>query len=65
MEQLQAKPENTVYIGDSIIDAKTAQSAGIALIAVTTGTDTAEDLKAYPHLKICSCLTEAADTICG
>ena len=65
MEQLQSKPENTVYIGDSIIDAKTAQSAGIALIAVTTGTDTAEDLKAYPHLKICSCLTEAADTICG
>ena len=64
MEQLQTQPENTVYIGDSVIDAKTAQSAGIALIAVTTGTDTAEDLKAYPHLKICSCLAEAADTIC-
>ena len=37
MYQLQSTPENTVYIGDSIIDAKTAQSAGIALIAVTTG----------------------------
>lgn len=64
MEQLQAQPENTVYIGDSVIDAKTAQSAGIALIAVTTGTDTAEDLKAYPHLKICNCLAEITDIIC-
>ena len=64
MEQLQSTPEHTVYIGDSIIDAQTAQSAEIALIAVTTGTDTAEDLKAYPHLKICSCLAEAADTLC-
>ena len=64
MEQLHTNPENTIYIGDSMIDAKTAQNAGIAFIAVTTGTDTAEDLKAYPHLKICNCLILTTDIIC-
>ncbi len=64
MEQFHSKPENTVYIGDSIIDAKQRKARNCTDCGYNR-TDTAEDLKTYPHLKICSCLTEAADTICG
>ncbi len=43
---------DALYIGDSETDAQTAKSAGVAFAAVTTGTTTAEALKAYPHVAI-------------
>lgn len=37
MEQLGAKPEDTVYVGDSEVDIATAKAAGIPCISVTWG----------------------------
>jgi phosphoglycolate phosphatase len=49
---------DTVYIGDSVVDALTAQSAGVDFILTTTGVTTAEDIKDLPHLKIVSSLND-------
>lgn len=64
MEQLNSKPEQTIYIGDSFIDAQASKNANIGFIGVTTGTDKAKDFEPYPYLKLCNSLTEAAAFIC-
>lgn len=56
--RLNILPEQTLYIGDSTVDAETAQAAGIAFVGVTNGVTTKEELQAYPHLKIISSLDE-------
>lgn len=50
--QFGISPEDILYVGDSIVDAKTAQSAGVDFIAVLTGTTSAEDFQNYPCVKI-------------
>lgn len=47
-----------LYIGDSLIDAQTAQHAGVDFAAVTTGTTTADQFTAFPHVQIMSDLSE-------
>ena len=37
MEQLGARAENTVYVGDSEVDVQTAENAGVDCICVTWG----------------------------
>jgi|YelNatPaOPRAMG01_1025707.scaffolds.fasta_scaffold09919_1 2,3-diketo-5-methylthio-1-phosphopentane phosphatase len=37
ISELKLKKEDVVYIGDSLVDAQTAQSAGISFIGVSTG----------------------------
>ena len=37
MEKLDAKKEETVYVGDSEVDIQTAQNAGVACLSVTWG----------------------------
>lgn len=44
MRRLGAKPENTVYIGDSEVDVKTAANAGLPCVAVTWGFRSEETL---------------------
>ncbi len=46
MERLQARPSDTVYIGDSPFDLQAARAAGIDSIAVTWGAFDVETLKA-------------------
>lgn len=58
IRQLKVSPEEVVYIGDSTVDAETAQAAGVAFVGVTNGVTTAEELARYPHLKIMSTLAE-------
>lgn len=57
-EQFQLRKEDILYIGDSLIDAQTAQHAGTAFAAVTTGTTTATAFAALPHVAILSNLSE-------
>lgn len=45
MEKLGATPEKTLYVGDSDVDVKTAQNAGIDCAAVTWGFRSREFLK--------------------
>lgn len=52
-----AKKE-VLYVGDSLVDAKTAQSAGVPFAAVTTGTTTKEDFLPYEKVGVFANLTE-------
>lgn len=52
IEQLQATPSKTLYIGDSTVDAETAAAANIDFVGVTNGITTDKELKVYPHKKI-------------
>lgn len=61
IRQLNVSPEEVVYVGDSTVDAETAQAAGVAFAGVTNGVTTAEELGRYPHLKIMSALAELAE----
>ena len=57
IEQLQATPSKTLYIGDSTVDAETAAAANIDFVGVTNGMTTDKELKVYPHKKIVDNLT--------
>lgn len=61
IEQLHADKGETLYIGDSTVDAETALAAGVDFAGVTHGMTTAEELAQYPHQKIMSTLEELPD----
>lgn len=52
VEKLGVLPSETLYIGDSIIDAQTAMNSGIDFAAVTTGPTPADSFLTFPHVKI-------------
>lgn len=52
IERLSVLPEETLYIGDSTVDAETAATADVAFAGVTSGMTTAEELAAYPHTQV-------------
>lgn len=56
--QLGVKKKRVLYIGDSTVDAETAQAAGVDFAGVTHGVTTADELAAYPHRRIMDSLTE-------
>lgn len=58
IERLGVRQEETLYIGDSTVDAETAQAAGVDFVGVTNGMTTAEELAAYPHREIIGSLDE-------
>lgn len=58
IRQLHVTKAETLYIGDSTVDAETAQKAGVDFAGITHGMTTAEELKKYPHKKIMSSLEE-------
>ena len=47
-----------LYVGDSLVDAKTAANAGVDLAAVLTGTTTREDFAPYAPKFICENIPE-------
>ena len=49
---------NVMYVGDSIVDAETAQSADVSFTGILHGTTTRKELEAYPHRLIANDLTE-------
>ena len=58
MERLGAAPADTLYCGDTVIDAETAQRAGVPFAAVLNGTTPAEAFSSFPHVHIASSLPE-------
>lgn len=50
--------EEVLYVGDSLVDAKTAKSAGVPFAGVTTGTTTAQDFKEYDCVGVFENLSE-------
>lgn len=61
IKQLHTTKAETLYIGDSTVDAETAQNAGVDFAGVTHGVTTAQELNKYPHWKIMSTLDELLD----
>lgn len=58
MAMLGVKKDNVTYIGDSTIDARTAQAADVDFIATTTGTTEKEEFLDYPYTKIINKLSK-------
>lgn len=52
LSQWQASKEEALYVGDSLVDARTAQAAGVDFAGVTTGTTSREELAEYPNTGI-------------
>lgn len=57
IEHLSVPKEETLYIGDSTVDAETAQAAGVDFMGVLHGATTRSELEAYPHVRIAPDLT--------
>jgi phosphoglycolate phosphatase len=55
---LKAQRSKVLYIGDSLVDAKTAKAANVDFAAVTTGTTNESDFSRYPCIKISKNLSE-------
>lgn len=58
LEHLGSTPQDTLYIGDSTIDAETARNAGVDFAGVLNGMTTSGELRAYPHRIIMDKLTD-------
>ena len=62
-EMLGVPLEDTLYIGDNLIDAETARNAGVDFAAVTTGSTTREEFESLPHICIGGSLLEIFTSI--
>ncbi len=49
VKQLGVKVEDVLYVGDSFVDAKAAEAAGMRFAGVLTGTTTREKFERYPQ----------------
>lgn len=58
IEKLNAYKDSVLYVGDSIIDAKTAQVANVDFIAVTTGTTEKDEFMQFPFIAVVGTLSE-------
>lgn len=58
IKNLNSQRKDVLYIGDSLVDAKTALAADVDFAAVTTGTTKAREFSQYPCIKISRNLTE-------
>ncbi len=52
IEHLGIEKENVLYVGDGLVDAKTAQNASIDFAAVLTGTTTREEFEEYDNIYV-------------
>ena len=59
--QLNMDKAEVLYVGDSWVDAQTAQNAGVNFAAVLTGANTKEDFENYPHVCIAEDLSGVYD----
>lgn len=62
IKQLHVSKAETLYIGDSTVDAETALAAGVDFAGVTHGVTTAKELAKYPHRRIMSTLEELLES---
>ncbi|HOW14281.1 HAD family hydrolase [Methanosarcina sp.] len=58
IDSLNAELNEVLYVGDSLIDAKTALAASVDFAAVTTGTTNENEFLQYPCVKILKSLSE-------
>jgi phosphoglycolate phosphatase len=58
IERLSDVPQSTLYVGDSVTDAETAERAGVPFVAVLSGVTPREAFLDYPACRILKSLTE-------
>ena len=58
IEKFGAEKKDVLYIGDSYIDAQTAENAGVDFAAVTTGPTTKDEFAKYKNIYIGDSLTD-------
>ena len=58
IDKLNVTKQDVLYIGDSYIDAQTAENAGVDFAGVATGSTPKEKLKEYPNVTVGDTLTE-------
>lgn len=63
LEKLELQKEEVFYIGDSHVDAKAAENAGIDFIGVLTGTTKKETFQNYKNICICNDIKEVYNTV--
>jgi phosphoglycolate phosphatase len=63
IERLGISFSNTLYVGDSVIDAETAKRAGVPFVAVLSGVTPREDFRAYDVYEIIEDVSELPDLI--
>jgi len=61
IDSLNARRNDVLYVGDSLVDAKTALAANVDFVAVTTGTTKESEFLQYPYIKILKNLSELFD----
>jgi phosphoglycolate phosphatase len=58
IDSLNAQPGGVLYVGDSLVDAKTALAANVDFAAVTTGTTNEKEFSQYPCIRVLKNLSE-------
>ncbi|WP_440947759.1 HAD family hydrolase [Methanosarcina sp. T3] len=58
IDSLNAQLNDVLYVGDSLVDAKTALAANVDFAAVTTGTTDENEFSQYPCIRILKNLSE-------
>jgi phosphoglycolate phosphatase len=61
--RLKSRKEDTVYIGDSVIDAKTAQRAGVDFMAVLSGVTSCDDFNSHISLAFLDSLCQLPEIL--
>lgn len=63
IKRLNSKKQNTLYVGDSFVDAQTAENAGVAFGGVLTGSTTEDVFKTYNFAMLKDNSTQLIDEI--
>lgn len=58
INNLNLSADEILYVGDSLVDAKTAMNGAVDFVAVLTGTTTQEDFEPFPHVLIAPTVLE-------
>lgn len=64
-QRLGADPAATAYVGDTVLDLRAADAAGMAGIGVTWGAGTRDDLGAEPHVALADTTSALRDLLLG
>jgi phosphoglycolate phosphatase len=63
LEQLKSNGSECIYVGDSLVDAETAERADVDFVATLTGVTVAADFNGHPALGIIKHVSELPDLL--
>lgn len=63
LDVFHTSPEQVLYVGDSVVDGRTAQRAGVPFAGVTTGTTSREELQEYAAAGVFGTLSQLMESL--